>query len=269
MTRQIGFILLVGAIVVVLAALLFPTFGQAKEAAKKTTEMSRLRHLEQQVAMMSDDAPLHTASRESGAPRSVARQATLSVDVDNLEKAENQMKESIAQAGGYIDHEEGNDLAGEQPSMRLTIRVPETSFEGTLSGFEKLGHRTEKSISASDLTEQILDAQAQIKQVKAVNATNSTAQLAQLQAERDQLVLKGTMSTIDLTLQQKPTADYAAAASTGWGSDTWNAALSSAIGTFRVVGAIAIWLFVYSPLWLVPCLVAMGFRKHWKRSQIA
>jgi len=220
-------------------------------------------------------APLHTASRQPGAQRSVLRSATLTVDVENLDKAEKQMKESVKAAGGYIDHEEGTDLASESPVMRLTIRVPERSFDDVLTGFEALGHRTQKSISASDLTEQILDSEAQLKEAQRergevsandVLEPSTAARIKQLQAERDSLAAQAAMSTIDLTLQQKPNAVFATAANASWGSDTWNAALSSSLGAVRVIGAVGIWLLAFCPLWAPIAFGSIWFYRSRKRA---
>src|SRR5262245_44800514 len=55
---------------------------------------------------MAGEATLHAAAREAGSERSVMRQATLDVDVENIETAEKEMRKSMAAKGGYIDHEE-------------------------------------------------------------------------------------------------------------------------------------------------------------------
>lgn len=228
-----------------------------------------------------NQAPLHTASRQVGAERSVMRQATLAVQVDDLDKAEKAMKATIATKGGYIDKLDGDNLAGEEPQLRLTIRVPEKSFEDILTDFETLGKRTQKSVTASDLTEQILDAEARLQQVERDRSTllvqgkgvpmnpgfdSMKDRIKELQAEKEALVLKASMSTINLTLQQKPDAGASTAANANWGSNTWNSALSSAMGAFRVIGAVAIWLLAYSPIWALLLIASLWGFKIWRRS---
>lgn len=238
-----------------------PSYANAKSAATG--------------ASVADEAPLHNAARQIGGERSVVREATLDVDVQNLDKAEKQMKDVILSHAGYIDHEEGTGLATDQPVLRLTIRVPEKSFEDVLAGFEGLGHRTAKTISASDLTEQILDVEAQLKhaQQEGGQLTVGNDALQNLRGQRDVLAAKAAMSTIDLTLQQKPSAALSTAANVNWGSDTWNAAMTSALGAFRVIGAIAIWLLAFSPIWgLGLCGPIVGYRlwkRHFSRAQTA
>ncbi|HTQ10531.1 MAG TPA: DUF4349 domain-containing protein [Fimbriimonadaceae bacterium] len=217
---------------------------------------------------------MHNAAREAGGDRSVERQATLAIDVANLDKAEQQMKKSVASAGGYISHEEGDQLAGETPVMTLTIRVPEQKFDDVVSGFEALGHRTQKSITASDLTEQILDLQAQVEQDTqkthpgaAVNLDSSLPhRIQELEAERDALQQRAAMSTIYLTLQQKPSLAYASSAGADWSSDTWNAAMSAAMGALRVVGATGIWLLAFSPIWGPAAFVIFWLYRSHRRS---
>lgn len=229
---------------------------------------------------LNGDAPLHTAAREPGAQRAVQREATLKVDVNDLDKAEKSMRESVKEAGGYIDHEEGSDLAGDQPTMTLTIKVPEKSFDGLMTGFEALGHRTEKNVVASDLTEQILEREAQLQQLKRDNLVLTKSgttynagfesikdRLASLTREKEELEGRAMMSTVNLTLHQKPGAAAALAANTNWTSDTWNAAVGSAFGAFRVVGAILIWLLVYSPLWAPAVLLAICLPRTIRRAR--
>jgi hypothetical protein len=213
------------------------------------------------------EAPMHYAARQQGSNRSVLRQASLGVDVENLDKAEQGMRELITKNGGYIHHEESDNLASEQPTLRLTIRVPEKSFEEVLAGFQALGRRTQLAISASDLTEQILDAEAELKQLKQNSQDYGAAErIKNAQQQRDSLASQAAMSTIELTLQQRANAGMSSAANANWGTDTWNSAMSAAIASFRVVGAIAIWLLAFSPIWGAILVAGWLGARSWKRS---
>jgi hypothetical protein len=209
------------------------------------------------------------------------RQASLSVEVSNLEKAEKEIKKVITAGGGYIDHEIGEDLASENPRMQLTIRIPEKAFEQAITAFEALGRRVQKSISSSDLTEQILSNEAQLQQLRRDQALlieggkgvsmNSgfdslKDRIKMLQQQKDALAGQAAMSTIELSLQQKANADLATVANAGWGTDTWNSAVSSAMGAFRFIGGIAIWLLVYSPIWGGLVMLALFGYRGWKRA---
>jgi hypothetical protein len=191
------------------------------------------------------------------------------------------MKKAITAAGGYIDHEVGEDLASETPRMQLTIRIPEKGFEEAITAFEALGRRVQKRISSSDLTEQILSNEAQLQQLKRDQAIliqkgkgvpmnygfdSLKDRIRALQQQKEVLEGQAAMSTVELSLLQKPNADLSTAANSGWGSDTWNSAVSSAMGAFRFIGAIAIWLVVYSPIWGGVLMLSMFGYRSWKRA---
>jgi hypothetical protein len=274
MARQIGIVILGVALIALLAAIIFPVFAQAKQAARGSKRNIAHDPI-WRGSTSADEAPLHTIARQPGADRAVARQATLGVDVANLESAETEMKKAVVAGGGYVDRADGVDLTGEKPRMLVTIRVPERSFEQVISALEALGKRFEKRISSGDLTEQILSMEARLQQLKrnqgkqavdGIPDNSITDRIKYMQHQKDVLIGQAAMSTIELRLQQKANADLASAASAGWGSDTWNAAVSSATGTFRFFGAIGIWLLVYSPVWGVVLLASLIGYRGWKKA---
>lgn len=228
-------------------------------------------------------APLHNAARQPGAERSVVKSGSLEVEVDNLEKAEKAMKAAVKDQGGYIKNEEGNNLAGDQPSLHVLIRIPQKSFDDSIATFVGLGRRKQQTISASDTTEEILDREARIKQLQAeqeVLTQHGKAptmnpgfesikdRLKALQDEKSALEGQAAMSTIDLTLQQKLDANMVAASHATWGSDSWNAAMSSASNAFRFFGAVGIWLLAYSPIWGIVLGIAIWARKTHRRNGV-
>ena len=91
-------------------------------------------------------------------------------------------------------------------------------------------------------------------------------QIKQILAQKQELATKAAMSSIDLTLQQKPNAAGSSAANASWANDTWNSAMSSAYGAVRVTGAAAIWLIAYSPFWGVPAFGAVWFYRSRRRA---
>jgi hypothetical protein len=199
----------------------------------------------------------------------------MGVNVDDIKAAEKTMRQVVDETGGYIVHLESERLAGQEPTLRLTLRVPDAQFDSAMARLEGLGLAIYKTISASDVTEQILDSEARLKQLSKERETLSKKgnhfsadmmkdQLQKLTSQRNDLANKASMSTIDLELMQKPNAAVSAA-NASWGSDTWNAAVSSAMGAFRVVGSILIWLFVYSPLWGIGVAAAMWARRMARR----
>ena len=215
---------------------------------------------------------MHTAARQPDAQRAVIHSANMGLDVDKLSEAEKGMKKVVKENGGFIVDLQSAQQEGQLPTLRLTLRVPEKNFEDTMTALEGLGFATYKNISASDITEDILFAEARLQQLQQgmvkVNGivTDHTDEIKQVRTERDQLMMRASMSTIELVMQQKPNA--AMMASSSWGSDTWNAALSSAMTAFRVIGAVAIWLLVYSPIWGVIVAAGIWAVRHSKRQRV-
>ncbi len=275
MTNTRGF-RVVGALVC--AAALIVGCSKQDELAKSTPDQN---DQTASVAKAGPDyqAPLHTAARTSGAQRNVIRDASITVMVENLENAERKLKSEIGAVGGYVASESGQDLASEDPVLHLTLKVRESSFETILGSIESLGRRTAKSISATDITEQMLDVEARLQSLKnqeeelkeadarSLNAgfQSIRGQRQALQAQKEALQSQSSMSTIELTLQQKANVDLSATAHSTWGNDTWNSAMSSAMGAFRLIGALAIWLLVYCPIWLLLGALGVWLNRRYRR----
>ncbi|MFI5387912.1 MAG: DUF4349 domain-containing protein [Fimbriimonadales bacterium] len=289
MARQILIILLVVAVCAIIAAVFFPVFAQSKSAAKRTAALSEYKQRAIAAEIKADDAKATLASYTQQA-RAVIRKAQLTVMVESLDRAETGVKDIVAHVGGYIENTEGWDLASPTPSLKISGRIPQQSFDATLAQFEKLGQRTAKTISTDDVTEQIVDMDARLKtmlaqedvyrgmlrQVKSVrDAIQMQEQLMKLReeiesmaAQRKSLAGQAEMSSIEVTLDQKANPLVAASVDPNWGGDAWNGAVSAAATTFRGIGVMAIWLAVFSPLWLAPCLIVFAVYRVRKRDRM-
>lgn len=289
MARQIALILLGGLLAVVLAAIFFPVFAQSKQAAKRTAALSEYKRHVLEANMQAGEAKATLASY-SAPTRSVIRKADLTLMVDHLDDSERSVKALIARIGGYVENASGWDLASITPSMKIMARVPEPSFEGALTDLERLGQRTAKSITAEDVTEQIVDMDARLKtmltqeevyrgMLRKVNtigdATHMQDTLMKLRediesmtAQRKSLATQAAMSTIEVTLTQKANA-AAASSDPNWVSDAWNSAVSAATAAFHLLAVVGIWLAVFSPIWLAPCVIAFLVYRMRKRAPAA
>lgn len=213
------------------------------------------------------DAPLHEAARQPGAQRNVMRSASLTMHVAELEKSEQKIKNAVNESGGYVATEYGSDLGSDEPSLQLTLRVPEKKFDNIIAVIEAEGRRVEKTVQASDLTEQMLDVEAALQAAKK-NAARPYRSV-DLERLKGELINRTQMSTIQLTMKQRPNAALGGAAASTWSSDTWNSAVNSGMATFRFIGAIAIWLLVYSPIWgLILVAATWGMKAHRRNSQL-
>ena len=268
-------ILVLGAFLVVIAALLFPVFAQSKESAKRTQAIAERKQAEM-ARSLEGDSGFTPVSREEVQSlmkdRMVIRSANLTVRVDNVEKAEQAVNRIVERQGGYVTQAQSSDLASEYPSMTITMRVPVGKFAEILSGIEGLGVRLSKGISSEDVTEQVVDLEARLRtmgvqeetfrgllrQSRDLNSimsleeklTSIRSEIESLQAQRNSLAKQAAFSTITLTLEQAATG-MAPAKDPNWLAESWGQATSAMGGLGRILAVIGIWVLVFSPV-LVP-----------------
>ncbi|MBA3727132.1 MAG: DUF4349 domain-containing protein, partial [Armatimonadetes bacterium] len=173
--------------------------------------------------------------------------------------------------GGFIEDSESSDLETEHPSMLMTVRVPEAHFETALKKFEELGVRTAKSVSGKDVTAQLVDMDARLKNLRAQEETyrqilrhankvgevlavqqhlsDIRGEIESMDASRQSIAKLAALSTISVTFQQRPAAkDLQGDA--GWATDAWASATQALDGAFKALSVAVIWVFVYAPIWL-------------------
>ncbi|MGI8923729.1 MAG: DUF4349 domain-containing protein [Fimbriimonadales bacterium] len=210
-------------------------------------------------------------SPRAEADRAVVRTGNLSLRVANLKQSETKATSLVKSWGGYVEDSESSDLESEHPSMLLTLRVPEAHFETALTKFEELGVRTAKSVTGKDVTAQLVDMDARLKNLRAQEETyrqilghsNKVGEVLSVQqhlseirgeieamaASRQSMAKLAALSTISLTLQQRPAAKELQG-DAGWASDAWASATQTLGDAFKALSVAVIWAFVYAPLWL-------------------
>lgn len=226
-------------------------------------------------------SPAGSASQEREAPavapdkvpqRAVIRNGTLTVRVDNVEKAEDKVADLVQAAGGYVDSAESTDLAGAAPVLTMKLKIPARQFESTLEKLEALGARLAKKVSSEDVTASLVDMRARMKIMKAQEDVyrgflakskntqemydvqeklmNLRGMIESLEGQEKSLAGLAALSTIELTLQQSAEGMAAATSDPNWAREAWGSSMS-ALGTLaRIGGSGLIWLAVFSPFWL-------------------
>jgi len=208
--------------------------------------------------------------------RSVIRNAQLTVRVEDVEKAEKRVNATVARIGGYVDSASSSDLDSDHPSMAIKLRVPVNAFDDAIAGFETLGARMSKTVSSEDVTAQLVDLDARVKTLRTQEETylgilknthnldgvfslqqQLTAvrtEIESIAAQRKALGGLASLSTIDLTLEQRAAAN-APAKDPNWLAQSWGEATSGMGTVMRSATAYAIWILVFSPLWIPVFLV--------------
>ena len=93
--------------------------------------------------------------------RMVIYTATISMTVEDVEAAVNQIQSIAEGSGGFVQK---ISISGEErKSGAITIRVPQDRFYDVLSMVERVGNVTDEQISGQDVTEQYIDLNARLR----------------------------------------------------------------------------------------------------------
>jgi anti-sigma factor RsiW len=333
------------ACTVMFAAILFPTFSQAKQAAKAGsaraafatagesaspleeeagTEASKsdttllkpqagrgyefqaevpaaAPNVSQDYADLNDRQPVDSAKQESlafrremdklpgaagkvpasagstfASPRFQIKTANLSVEVEDVPKAQ-QETESVAKAlNGRVESSQKSNDEGVLASAELTLRVPVANFETAVNRIRKLGRVLNDGLSGQDVTTQIVDTEARLKVIRAeedqyVELLKATKKIGEvlsvkerlsqvrqeiesLDAQRKALRNQAAESTINVSLSERPKPDRPRK-DDNWSEDSWSRAVSGLNSVGRAIGTGVVFLFVFSPIWMPIVLV--------------
>ncbi len=99
------------------------------------------------------------ASDEIGANRMLAWKARLSIEVANLGNAVAQAADIVKKQGGYVESQSDDSSSG----TFIRMRIPAKSFTGALGAMEALGAVTSRRVENEDVTEQVVDVEARLK----------------------------------------------------------------------------------------------------------
>ena len=211
--------------------------------------------------------------------RHVVRNATMTVRVGHVTKAETAATDAVNSGGGYVESASSTDLAGQHPEVKLRLRVPVAAFEGSMQTLAGLGTLQAKSVSSDDVTEQIVDMEQRLKTLRAKEAalrgmmaqrgsvaemqtvfsdlTSVREQIEQIDARRAATAKQAAYSTIDLTLTQDAETTVMPQ-DKDWAKQSWAQASGSFGGAFRVAAGGLMWLVAFSPFW-IPVALAVWF----------
>ena len=179
---------------------------------------------------------------------------------------------------------------GDRPSANITLSIPQDKLELALSDTTKLGQVENRNVSAEDVTTQLVDANARlrnlrrtesqflkilerasaIKDVLAVTEQlNRTRQeIEQLDAQLKSLRERVAYSTLSISIQQKQAAialDNPLGEQLG---NTWGSATRS-MGDLTVgLIKITLWLLAYTPYWILLVGLGWGTQKLLKRQKV-
>ena len=221
------------------------------------------------------------------------RTATLDIQVQNVDRA-------VHAASGIVDGELGDIInldyrsssQGESTqTATMEVRVPQYRFENTLDQLAALGKVTTRTVGAQDVADQIVDAQARLRNLRHTEAdmlkimdrygdidqvlrvtqelSNVREQIETLDAQLKGMQYQVAYSTITINFLT-PFAIAKPPAGVGILTNAWHAALVALEGLTIGLLSFGLWLVAFSPyVLLLGLLVVLTLRRVRVRSAVS
>jgi energy-converting hydrogenase Eha subunit E len=219
-------------------------------------------------------------SAGNSGPQRVIRNADLSLDVENLDAALDELGRNVRQAGGFVANSSVSGR-GENRSARLTIRVPEARLDSFLEQGSKLGKVNYVDISSDDVTLRYIDLEARIhnleRQEERLLSILDKAETIEdiLRIEQELARVRGQLesltgefrylrdrvdySTVTISMRETPTASPVI---TGSGlKGVWQRGIAGLVNTVNGMltglGSILVFLLTFLPLFALLTVIAV------------
>jgi len=205
----------------------------------------------------------------------IVRTGSLELQVADVTKALTGGREAMAALGGYIGSSQ-QQRSGDQTVATVTYRIPVARWEDALAAMRGLGTVISEATDAAEVTAQIVDLDARIRNLKAsevalvgyaekapkvsdlleiqARLTDTRGQIEQLTAQQADLSDRAALATLTVTLGTKIVAVTQAA-------ERWDPAaeVDRASATLISMGqAVVSFAIVVAIVWL-PVLLVIGF----------
>ncbi len=203
--------------------------------------------------------------------RRVHREASIGVEVKDPEAKGDYIADVVRSVGGFVASNTLDTGEDSRKTANLIIKVPVAQFDAVLGKIAQLGEVKSKNVTGEDITEKVSDtdqtqnvlaeevrtAQARLTKLgkraswdDAETARDLKIQLAQARARLVLLKKMAELSTITVTLAEKPKVVAPASAGFWSGmSDTTRSALNSLLGAISTLLTGFIWILIYAPIW--------------------
>jgi ABC-type Na+ efflux pump permease subunit len=288
----------------------YPTTAAQEMPAAASVESGGYSGLEpRRSAMMDSRAKSKAAVNEVAGPRQaqtagpalqpqLIKEANVTMKVDRVSEAGTRVKQLVRNLGGYITMENTtlSDEAGSYRSATLTIRLPQGNLDRFLDAAGNVGKILSESISATDVSKELVDTEARIRNLQAEEKAlqqimNRAGKIPEvLEVSRELARVRGEIeqaqgnlnymrsqvaySTVNLSLSENMVTP-AVNAKPGIGtviSNTAQEAWSALYGFLLGLVSLAIWLIFFLPViglilygigWVIRWMVVRAHRT-WK-----
>lgn len=260
-------------------------FGtQAPTEATAVAESANI--LMDQAAVEADASspvePPNDAVIAAGQPQLIKR-AQLSLVVDSVDESLKSASQIIRTHQGDILDLQDNQIEAVQRTAYLRIRVPQANLDSLLEALGALGTVQQQGLSAEDVSTQIVDAQARLRNLRkseesllkimersgeishvlevSRELSRVREQIEQIDARVQNLQTQVRYSTVDLALAAAVASQPVGRPLGETMSTTWRNATES-VGDLTVgLMQVGLWLLAYSPYLLVVAIASViGYR---------
>jgi len=202
--------------------------------------------------------------------RMIVRTGEMSLVVEDVIDARDETAQLAVRFDGYVV---SSRISGEEEDMRgwISIRVPDAKFEQALAELRDLAVRVKsESTSSRDVTEEYVDMESRLKNAEATEQQYLTLlekatevedilriyeslsrvrrEIEQIKGRMQYLERTSSMSLIEVRLEPEATTKPLVRA--GWNAlELLKSAVRGIVIFSQWLGATAIWLLIFSPVW--------------------
>jgi archaellum component FlaC len=237
------------------------------------------------------DKPTQGANQAPQSRPQLVKTAEIALVVNSLDDTLREVSQIIQQQqGDLLKLEDDKSPNGNRrQTASLQIRVPQDKLETTLDSLAKLGTVERRNLSAEDVTNQLVDFQARLRNLRKTESTllqimnrsgsvgdvlkvaqelsNIRQSIEQIDAQLQSLTNRVAYSTITLQLEAAVSTTSPQQPLGLQVQDTWNNATHSVGELSTDFIRLAIWLVAYSPyLLLLGGATWFGYTRHKKQS---
>lgn len=224
-------------------------------------------------------------------PPQLIKTANLSLTVDSIETALTQVKAIVQQQQGELFglQDQAPTETNGRHTADIQLRLPQAKLEAALQALKALGTLQNQSITAEDVSTQLVDYQARLRNLRRSEATllsimersgsvgdvlkvaqelsNVRNSIEQIDAQLKTLQNRVAYSTVNLSLAEAIQAFPPTVSVQTQLQEAWESATHS-IGELTVnLLQLGIWLLVYSPYWALLLGGALLIHSRWRSRQ--
>lgn len=272
-----------------LGSLVLASCSASEKALQLQSEVSQAPN---EASVTSGSAPSQPSKPTSDAPPSrpqLVKTAEISLVVNSMDDALGKASDIVKQQqGDVLGLQDDKPENGSRQTASMQIRVPQEKLEPTLDAFTKLGSVQRRKISAEDVTTQLVDIQARLRNLRQTEASllqimkrsgsvgdvlkvakelsDVRQSIEQIDAQFKNLANRVAYSTITLRLEAATSTTTAQPPLGLQVRDTWNNATHSVGELTTGLLRLGIWLIAYTPyLLLLAGVIWFGYVRRRKQ----